>query len=93
MLTPDEPASPLNETPTTAAITKVEIHTEDTTLPNTKIERASTLPPNEPASHPKETNASTLNEDESTEPQAPESYGDYWVTIPDTEHPNNQNGL
>ena len=42
-----------NKPPTTAAITKVEIHTGDTTHPNTKIERVSILPPNEPASHPK----------------------------------------
>ena len=60
------------------------VNATDTTLPNANIERASTLPPNETASHPKETNASTLNEDESTELQAPESYGDYWVTIPNT---------
>ena len=80
----------LNRTPTTAAVT--EIHMDDTTLPNTNIERDSTLPPNEIASHPQETKASTLNENESTEPQALDSYGDYWVTIPDTEHPNNQNG-
>ena len=74
-------AKSLNGPPTTAAV--IEIHMDDTTLPDTNTERDSTLPPNETVNHPQETKASTPHKDESTVPQTSHLYGDYWVTIPD----------
>ena len=81
------------KTITTTVITEVEVHMEDTTLPNTETERTTILPPDEPVSPPNETNATALNEDKSTDPQTPESCGDYWVIKPNTKYPGINNGL